>query len=101
MVADLAAHRALSEREGGWAEVVATQKFGILQALRGFLTTCPVCGGQVAMTDDTVESCCRSWDVLAVRCGDCEAHFMELDPGQFDEQLADEIPGPTEGGFTQ
>jgi hypothetical protein len=100
MVADLAAHEALADRDGEWGAVVATQKLGILRALRGFRETCPVCRGRVGATDDTVESCCRSWEVVAVRCTDCEAHFLELDPGQFDDQLADEMQGPTDGGFT-
>jgi len=41
---------------------------------------CPLCGGRVAMTEDTVESCCQSFDVIAVRCLDCSEHFLELDP---------------------
>lgn len=101
MVADLAAHRALSGRDGDWQAVSATQKLNILRALRGFLETCPACGGTVLMTEETVESCCRSWDVIAVRCRDCEAHFVELNPEVFDASRGDVSTGPAGGGFTR
>ncbi|XVH32727.1 hypothetical protein ACNS7O_05970 [Haloferacaceae archaeon DSL9] len=80
LIADLAAHAILDADSEAWAEVIPKQRLGILQAFRSFLDVCPVCGGSVAMTEDTVESCCRSWDVIAVVCGDCEEHYLELDP---------------------
>ncbi|MEF8756602.1 MAG: hypothetical protein V5A23_01895 [Halobacteriales archaeon] len=101
MVADLAAHRVLSDRDGGWDGVSATQKLNILRALRGFLETCPVCGGEVVMTEETVASCCRDWEVVAVRCRDCEAHFVELNPELFDKTGGDVATGPAGGGFTR
>lgn len=101
MAADLSAHLAIAARTDRWDDVGTTQRLGILQALRSFLAVCPVCEGAVSTTEDVVESCCRDWEVIAVRCTDCGAHFLELDPVQIGDHVANERPGPTEGGFTR
>ncbi|MGZ0746876.1 hypothetical protein [Haloparvum sp. AD34] len=79
LVADLAAASVIAERTD-WDAILPAQRVAILRALRSFLDVCPMCGGDVRMTEDTVDSCCRSWDVLAVRCADCDMHFLELNP---------------------
>lgn len=84
LIADLAAATALDDRMD-WGRVPVAQRPAILQPLRSFLDDCPVCGGRVAMTEDTVESCCRAWDVIAVRCRDCDEHYLEVDPDRLDE----------------
>ena len=58
----------------------AEQRLSILQSLRSFHSSCPVCGGEVAATADTVESCCQAHEVVAIRCADCGEHILELDP---------------------
>jgi hypothetical protein len=105
LLADASAHRVLSERDR-WSETPAQQRLGIARALRSFLATCPLCGGDVGLTQDTVSSCCRDWDVFAVRCADCDEHFLELEPGEADEapeQIAPESEGArgVSGGFTR
>lgn len=80
LVADLAAAESLETRLDGWSEVPPPQRAGILQALRSFLEVCPLCEGRVEMSEETVKSCCRSWEVIAVRCEDCDARFLEIDP---------------------
>ncbi|WP_138006875.1 hypothetical protein [Halalkalirubrum salinum] len=80
LLADLAAHEVLSSSTDMWMDIVPVQRFAILEAFRSFLDRCPVCGGEVAMTEETVKSCCRSWDVIAVVCADCEERFLEVDP---------------------
>jgi hypothetical protein len=83
LIADLAAAAALDDRID-WASVPVAQRPAILQPLRSFLDDCPVCGGRVRTTEDTVESCCRAWDVIAVRCRDCGEHYLEVDPDRLD-----------------
>jgi hypothetical protein len=105
LLADASAHRALAEREG-WSDIPPQQRLGIARALRSFLPTCPSCGGEVGLTEDTVSSCCRDWDVFAIRCADCDAHYLELEPGEADEapeQVAPESEGAqgVSGGFTR
>lgn len=78
-VADLAAAGVVADR-ADWDEVIPEQRVAILKALRSFVDVCPLCDGEVAMSEDQVESCCRSWEVLAVRCRDCEEHFLEINP---------------------
>ncbi|WP_440769794.1 hypothetical protein [Natronorubrum sp. DTA28] len=46
-------------------------------AARTFSST--VLGDAVALTDETVRSCCRSYAVLALECADCEALAIECD----------------------
>lgn len=80
LVADLATAESLEGRLDVWTEVPPLQRAGILQALRSFLEVCPLCEGRVEMSEETVKSCCRSWEVVAVRCEDCDARFLEIDP---------------------
>lgn len=101
LVGDLAALRVLGERVDGWHSIPLPQRTGIARALRSFYSTCPLCEGSVAATEDTVESCCRSWEVVAVRCTDCQEHLLELDPAQFSDGPPDEGVSPTKGGFTR
>ena len=79
-LADVASHLALIERTDRWLDVPAEQRLSILQSLRSFHASCPVCGGDVAATADTVESCCMAHEVVAIRCADCGEHILELDP---------------------
>lgn len=79
-LSDVASHLALEDRTDRWLEVPAEQRLSILQSLRSFHATCPVCGGEVAATADTVESCCLAHEVVAIRCVDCDEHLLELDP---------------------
>lgn len=105
LLADASAQRVLGGRDV-WTRVHPQQRLGICKALRSFLETCPVCEGEVSLTEDTVESCCRSWKVFAVRCADCDTHFLEIDPADFGEstEAAVRDTGGVEsvsGGFTR
>jgi len=79
-LADAASHLALVERTDRWLDVPGEQRLSILQSLRSFLSSCPVCGGRVAPTADTVESCCMAHEVVAIRCESCGEHILELEP---------------------
>jgi hypothetical protein len=105
LLADASAHHALAGR-AQWASTAPEQRLGIARALRSFRSTCPVCGGTVGLTEDTVSSCCRAWDVIAVRCEACEAHFLELEPRDIDDgegELVEESEGArgVSGGFVR
>ena len=77
LVADVAGAAALDRHYDGWASLSSGDRGQLLSALRLFADTCPACGGPVALGEDTVESCCRSYDVVAVTCGDCDARLLE------------------------
>jgi len=105
LLADASAHRALEGREQ-WPATDPERRLAIARALRSFRSTCPVCAGAVGLTEEEVASCCRAWDVYAVRCEDCEAHFLELEPTDMDEgdgKLVEESEGArgTSGGLTR
>ena len=80
LVADVATDAALSARTDRWADVPLEQRLEILETLRSFHETCPLCGGAVGLGSDAVESCCRSYEVVALACVDCEKPLLEFDP---------------------
>lgn len=77
--ADIAAHRALVEATDDWLEVPEDQRIDILTALRALRTTCP-CGGSLTENSTLVDSCCRSGEVIALSCGECDETLLERDP---------------------
>lgn len=79
-LSDVASHLTLVERTDRWLDVPSEQRLSILQSLRSFHASCPVCGGEIAATADTVESCCQAHEVVAIRCEECGEHVLELDP---------------------
>ncbi|WP_129115236.1 hypothetical protein [Halegenticoccus tardaugens] len=78
LVADLAAVPLLRERLSDWESLDRATQGRLLAGLRVFLTFCPTCGGVPAFREDTVESCCRSVDVVTYDCEDCGARLLEL-----------------------
>ena len=77
LIADVAGARALADASGEWRRLSSASRGKLLSALRLFVETCPVCGGPVELGEETVGSCCRSYDVVAVTCGDCDARLLE------------------------
>lgn len=82
-LADVAAATVLRERFDGWSDLDIQQRSQVLYGLRVFLEQCPTCAGTVAVDEETVESCCRSIDIIAVSCQDCNARMLEVErPGE-------------------
>lgn len=79
LVADLAADRALSAHTVEWDRLDVVNRSRVLNSLRMFLEECPACGGPATMGQETVESCCRSIDVVAVTCQDCGSRLFEIE----------------------
>lgn len=84
-LADVGAARILEDYVEGWSRATATERSRLLSGLRLFIETCPDCGGPVRFGQEVVESCCRSIDVVAVTCEECDARLFEMD---VPEQLA-------------
>lgn len=78
LVADLAAARELPGWIDGWEAMPVEARSQLLGGLRIFLDTCPVCEGPVSAGMETVESCCRSHDVVAANCEACDARLLEV-----------------------
>ncbi len=76
-LADVAADAELRDRHSGWQHLGFEARTEVLGALRLWLDWCPSCGGAVTLGEETVESCCRSVDVLAATCEDCGARVFE------------------------
>lgn len=79
LLADLAAYPVLAERVEGWDDLDRRAQGSLLNGARVFLEECPRCDGELAFSEDTVESCCRSLDVVALVCQDCDARLIEVE----------------------
>ncbi|MFB6187622.1 MAG: hypothetical protein ABEI86_12255, partial [Halobacteriaceae archaeon] len=78
LLADMAAERVLNDRIDNWNELSVEHQSGLLRSLRVYLDRCPECGGSVTMTEETVESCCRSRQVIACNCDKCGVRLFEI-----------------------
>jgi hypothetical protein len=78
LVADLATERTLVG--SGWDALDRSDRVDLAARIRGLTAQCPTCGGPTRVSDETVESCCQTTDVVAVSCADCEARLAEFDP---------------------
>lgn len=78
LLADLAAAQVLPDWLTDWQDLPVGARSQVLGGLRIFLDDCPECGGAVAAGTETVESCCRSHEVVAASCSDCDARLLEV-----------------------
>jgi hypothetical protein len=86
-IADVAAVSELSERDSNWSSLGPAEIARVLTSLRVFIERCPECDGPVRVEQEVVESCCRSYDVIASACQDCNARLFEM---EWDETAATE-----------
>lgn len=83
LLADLASESAMRSFADDWLDVPLEQRAKMREALRYLRETCPVCeDGRIVFTEDTVQSCCGTWQVVAAKCDSCGHHFNEFDPTQ-------------------
>lgn len=80
LLSDLAGEQAMVAIADDWLDVPLKQRVSIRETFRFLRRDCAACGGEIVFTDDLVESCCGTWEVVAVRCADCGEHFVEVDP---------------------
>ena len=76
-LADLAADEVIRDRYPAWDRMGFDTRTQVLGSLRLWLERCPTCDGPVTLGEDTVESCCRSIDVIAATCESCGARLFE------------------------
>ena len=79
LATELAANDLFARKIGGWRALPADTRGALLGAFRLALDRCPACDGDVALSSDTVESCCRAYEVLAANCEGCGARLFEVD----------------------
>ncbi len=79
VAADVAAATELEERLSNWSTFASTEIARVLMSLRIFIEQCPECGGPVRVDQEVVESCCRSYDVVASTCRDCDTRLFEIE----------------------
>ena len=89
VIADVAAATELSERLSDWQNLAPAEIVRVLMSLRIFIEQCPDCDGPVQVEEEVVESCCRSYDVIASACQECDARLFEM---EWDDSVADDAP---------
>lgn len=82
--ADLASADLLPAWMDHWDALPASRQAGLTSGLRLFLEECPSCGGDLQMTEEIVESCCREFPVVALECPDCGARLFEVERPEAD-----------------
>lgn len=85
---DVAAATELAQRVPDWSQFSPAARARLLMSLRVFIEQCPRCGGDVHVEQELVESCCRSYDVVASVCQECNATLFEIEWD--DEPVMDE-----------
>ncbi|NGM69759.1 hypothetical protein G6M89_12190 [Natronolimnobius sp. AArcel1] len=94
LAVELAAHAALHDRTDEWMDVPLEQRLSILESLRTFVSQCPFCSAAIVLNTDTVESCCRAYDVATLECDGCDRRYVELDPSVVDDLTSQSgVPG--------
>jgi len=81
-LADAAAGRVLPAYYDDWERASPEARGQLLAGLRLFIEECPDCGGVVRFGQEIVESCCRSHQVVAVTCEDCDARLFEIEASE-------------------
>lgn len=78
-VADIAAATELNKRVPDGSTLAPAETARVLMSLRIFVERCPDCGGPVRVDQEVVESCCRSYDVVASTCQECDVRLFEME----------------------
>ncbi|ADD05402.1 uncharacterized protein Nmag_1828 [Natrialba magadii ATCC 43099] len=78
LLADLGSMHVLAERVPEWPALSLEQRSQLANGLRAFVEECPSCTGEISLDEETVESCCRSYQVYAITCNDCESRLLEV-----------------------
>jgi hypothetical protein len=76
-IADAAGAATLEDADPRWEDRGFAERTRLLAGLRLWLDRCAVCDGHVELGEDTVESCCRSVQVVAASCRSCGARIFE------------------------
>lgn len=89
LLADLAADAVLRETTDGWGDRPIAERSRLLNSIRMFMERCPACDAPVGLGQDTVESCCRTMDVVALACDECGSRLFEVEiTPEMEAQLA-------------
>jgi len=77
MIADAAGAAVLRSRLSDWGALSTREKGSLLNGLRLFLEECPTGEGGIEFGQETVESCCSSYEVVAVTCEETGDRLFE------------------------
>jgi len=77
MIADAAGAAVLRSRLPDWEALSTREKGSLLNGLRLFLEECPTAEGGIEFGQETVESCCSSYEVVAVTCEETGDRLFE------------------------
>lgn len=81
-LADAAAASLLADRSFAWPDLSFDERAAVLAGLRLWLSWCPLCEGELAVRQETVETCCDTVEVVRGTCEDCGRRLFELRANQ-------------------
>jgi len=79
LIAELAAANVLQNSFKTWTSLRIHQQSRLLASLRPFLEKCPICDGNICISQETVESCCTSAEIIELACVECNARIFEIE----------------------
>ncbi|AXR76158.1 hypothetical protein [Natrarchaeobaculum sulfurireducens] len=77
LIADVASSRILRSRDEDWDKYKPDKKGELLNGLRLFLDTYPTTEGEIVLSEETVESCCSTHEVIVAVCEDTDERIFE------------------------
>lgn len=77
LIADIATAELLSHQYPLWEQVSPNERLSILRSVRVFVSYFPTTGASVTISEETLESCCRSVDVVAIQCSETGQRLIE------------------------
>ncbi|WP_411966128.1 hypothetical protein [Haloferax sp. YSMS24] len=77
LLADVGAARVLYKWSNTWGDMSPMHKGQVLNGIRLFIEKCPGEDESVTMTEETVESCCSSHDVIVISCNESGDRLFE------------------------
>jgi hypothetical protein len=79
LITDVAAADMFKEWAPDWSTMPPAGRARVLASLRIFVETCQKCDEPIRVGQESVESCCRSYDVLLSACKECDAALFEME----------------------
>lgn len=76
-IIDLATAREFMKRFDDWDRLSSENRGEIMAGFRVFAVLCPLCDSPLEVKQESLESCCRSYNTLVSSCENCGAEILE------------------------
>lgn len=77
VMADIATADWFNDTQPVWHDIPSSERLVLLRSMRVFLDEHPTTGAPICVSEDVVESCCRSTNVIAYECSETGQRLLE------------------------